>query len=39
MTHLNGKILDFEKGKKNSGCFYAENDGVVKQLWGWSAEK
>ena len=34
MTHLNGKILDFEKGRKNSRCFYAENDDVVKQLRG-----
>lgn len=39
MTHLNGKILDFEKGRKNSRCFYAENDDVVKQLRGRSAEK
>lgn len=39
MTHLNGKILDSEKEKKNSRCFYAENDSVVKQLRGWSAEK
>ena len=39
MTHLNGKILDFEKGRKNSRRFYAENDGIVKQLRGWSAEK
>ena len=39
MTHLNGKILDFEKGRKNSRCFYAENDDVVKQLRGWNAEK
>lgn len=39
MTHLNGKILDFEKGRKNSRCFYAENDCVVKQLRGRSAEK
>ena len=36
MTHLNGKILDFEKGRKNSRCFYAENDDVVKQLRGRS---
>ena len=34
MTHLNGKILNFERGKKNSRCFYAENGGVVKQLRG-----
>lgn len=39
MTHLNGKSSAFENGKKNSRCFYAENGGVVKQLWGWSAEK
>ena len=39
MTHLNGKILDFEKGRKNSRCFYAENDCVVKQLRGRSTEK
>lgn len=39
MTHLNGKSSAFENGKKNSGCFYAENGGVVKQLLRWSAEK
>lgn len=39
MTHLNGKSVAFENEKKNSRCFYAENGGVVKQLWGWSAEK
>ena len=39
MTHLNGKSLAFENGKKNSRCFYAENDGVVKQLRGRSTEK
>ena len=39
MTHLNGKNSAFENGKKNIRCFYAENGGVVKQLWGWSAEK
>lgn len=39
MTHFNGKSSAFENGKKNSRCFYAEKDGVVKQLWVWSAEK
>ena len=39
MTHLNGKSSAFENGKKNIRCFYAENDDVVKQLRGRSAEK
>ena len=40
MTHLNGKILDFEKGRKNSRCFYAENDErCLNELKGRSAEK
>ena len=39
MTHLYVKISDLENGKKNSRCFYEEISGVVKQLWGGSAEK